>query len=71
MVVMTFLSSKNIKVSSLCVTVVSVILFTGIMAIGTKATNQELLAAMAAYTAVLVVFVGSAVSPSPSMGRGS
>lgn len=32
---------------------------------GTKASNQELLAAMAAYTDVLVVFVGSAIAPSP------
>lgn len=65
MTVMTFLPDGNMKLSSLIVTIVAVVLFAMSIALGTKASNQELLTATAAYTAVLVVFVGSDVAPSP------
>ncbi|KAF2122645.1 hypothetical protein BDV96DRAFT_593160 [Lophiotrema nucula] len=63
MTAMIFLPIHNIKVSSFIVTVVAVVLFAATMSLGTGASNQELLAATAAYTAVLVVFLGSAVTP--------
>jgi hypothetical protein len=64
MTIMAFLPDGNIKLSSLIVTIVAVILFAMSIALGSKATSQEFLAATAAYTAVLIVFVGSAVAPS-------
>ena len=66
MTVMTFLPDDNTKMTSLIVTIVAVVFFAVIVAVGSKATNQELLAATAAYTAVPVVFVGSTVAPNPN-----
>ena len=65
MTVMTFLLDGNIKVSSLIVTVFAVVLFAMSIALGTNATDQELLAAKVAYTAVLLIFVDSAIASSP------
>jgi uncharacterized membrane protein YqhA len=62
---MAFLPDGNIKVSSLIVAIVAVVLFAVSIALRTKASNQELLAATAAYTAMLVAFVDSDVASSP------
>ena len=47
------------QAKSLTTTSVAVVLFTITMAVGLRATNSETLAATAAYTAVLVVYVGT------------
>ena len=47
----------------LITTVLFVLLFAIILALSSKASNQELVAATAAYAAVLVVFVGNNIGP--------
>ena len=60
MVVLVYLRSMTLKTVAISV---SVLIFAAILAVFTQAKNQELLAATAAYAAVLVVFVGSPSSP--------
>ncbi|KAF2094139.1 hypothetical protein NA57DRAFT_80556 [Rhizodiscina lignyota] len=57
MLIMTFFKSQTARLVTVSV---AVLLFGIILSIGTRASNQELLAATAAYTAVMVVYVGSA-----------
>jgi VIT1/CCC1 family predicted Fe2+/Mn2+ transporter len=56
-VLMSFLDSRN---AHLIITSLFTIVFALGMSVVSTATNQEVLAATAAYTAVLVVFVGTA-----------
>ena len=53
---MTFLTSVAARLSTVCC---CVIVFSFLIGLTTKASNQEVLGATAAYTAVLVVFVGT------------
>jgi VIT1/CCC1 family predicted Fe2+/Mn2+ transporter len=58
MLIMTPVSpGENTKLITVCV---SVLLFGLLMGAGTKANHQEVLAASAAYAAVMVVYIGSA-----------
>ena len=57
MLIMTFLKSRTARLVTVSV---AVFVFGFILSIGTRASNQELLGATAAYTAVMVVYVGSA-----------
>lgn len=64
MVALIYISSMTMKIVAISV---SILAFAAMLAVFTKAKNQELLAATAAYAAVLVVFVGSPSSlPPPS-----
>jgi hypothetical protein len=56
MIIMSFATSKT---SHLIVTSIFVLGFAFLIAVGTKASNYELLGATAAYAAVLVVYVGT------------
>jgi hypothetical protein len=63
MVVLIYTRSMSIKIVALSI---SVLAFAAMLAVFTRAKNQELLVATAAYAAVLVVFLGSSSSPQPS-----
>jgi hypothetical protein len=63
MIIMTFVNSTNYR---LIIVSVAVIWFSVSLALATNATNQELLGATAAYSAVLVVYVGTASGSSTS-----
>lgn len=63
MLIMTYHTSQSARLITVCV---AVLVFGFLFAIGTRATNQEVLAASAAYAAVMVVYIGSA-----STGNGS
>ena len=54
MIMMTFLASSHARLIIVCCFVV---MFTALISIFTRATNQEVLAATAVYTAVLAVFM--------------
>ena len=54
MIMMTFLASSNARLIIVCCFVV---MFAALIGIFTRATNQEVLAAAAVYTAVLAVFM--------------
>lgn len=56
MIIMNFQSSTHARLFIVSVCVFTFALFTGIT---TKASNQEVLASTAAYSAVLVVYIGS------------
>jgi len=58
MTTLSFLSQMESRTWPLVATSLFVLVFTIILALTTRATNQELVAATAAYSAVLVVFVG-------------
>ncbi|CAF9925861.1 hypothetical protein IMSHALPRED_006802 [Imshaugia aleurites] len=60
LIMMTFLTSVGARLAIVCC---CVLLFSFFIGIVTKASNQEVLGATAAYTAVLVVFVGTSSSP--------
>ena len=60
LIMMTFLTSVGARLAIVCC---CVLLFSFFIGIATKASNQEVLGATAAYTAVLVVFVGTSSSP--------
>ena len=57
-ILMTFLTAHHARLIIACCFVV---MFAALIGIFTKATNQEVLAATAVYTAVLVVFVAAAI----------
>lgn len=59
LIMMTFLTSVAARLSILCCSVFSFSVFIGY---ATKASNHEVLGAGAAYTAVLVVFVGTSTA---------
>jgi hypothetical protein len=61
MILMTFLKTRN---EHLIITSVFTVVFSLGIALASRASNQEVLAATAAYAAVLVVFVGTS-SPGP------
>ena len=58
-IMMTFLTSIAARLSIVCCASLGFSIFIGI---ATKASNQEVLGASAAYTAVLVVFVGTSTA---------
>ncbi|KAK5121888.1 hypothetical protein LTR85_004459 [Meristemomyces frigidus] len=60
-IIMTFTTSRAAR---LIVVSVTVLLFSLFMAVGTPATNENLLTATAAYAAVMVVYVGTALPSS-------
>ena len=59
MVGLIYITSKPIKI---VIVSISVVAFVAILAVFTKAKNQEILVATAAYVAVLVAFIGSSSS---------
>jgi succinate-acetate transporter protein len=59
MVALAYISSKSLI---LIITVLFVLVFSITLALGSKSSNQELIAATAGYTAVLVVFVGNYIA---------
>jgi hypothetical protein len=61
MIIMTWVTNAHVR---LIIVSVSVLWFAVSIAITSKATNQELIGATAAYTAVLVVYVGTTTSSS-------
>ena len=63
MIIMVFDASLS---KSLITTSVSVLLFAGFLSFGISASNQDTLAATATYAAVLVVFVGTSLTPQTS-----
>ena len=62
LIMMTLLTSVAARLSIVCCCVVG---FSGLIGIVTRASNQEVLGATAAYTAVLVVFVGTSSTGKP------
>src|SRR5438876_317333 len=58
---MVALSYCQAKLYLIIITVVFTLVVAVVLALASKATNQELLAATAAYAAVLTVFVGNAI----------
>ena len=67
MLVMTFRTSQPDKLITVCV---SVVIFGLLFALGTKGSNQEVLAASAAYSAVMVVYIGYATQGQNSSSSG-
>lgn len=63
MLIMTFRTKQSDKLITVCV---SVTVFGVLFAMGTKASNQEVLAAAAAYAAVMVVYIGYATQTGPN-----
>ncbi|MCJ1388813.1 hypothetical protein MMC18_001663 [Xylographa bjoerkii] len=59
MIIMVFNNSRN---ASLIITSVFVLFFASVLALGSTASNQEILIATAGYTAVLVVFIGTSLT---------
>jgi hypothetical protein len=59
MFALSYISSKGYQ---LMTTSLFVLLFAAVLSLSSKATNQELIVAVAAYTAVLVVFIGQAAT---------
>ena len=60
MIAMAYITSTE---NLLITTVLFVLCFAIILALSSKASNQDLVAATAAYAAVLVVFVGNNIAP--------
>ncbi|TKA81839.1 hypothetical protein B0A49_01069 [Cryomyces minteri] len=56
MIIMVFSDSRN---TNLIITSAFVLFFSIVLSVGSKASNQEILAATAGYAAVLVVFIGT------------
>lgn len=65
MLVMTFRTSQTDKLITVCI---SVVVFGLLFAMGTKGSNQEVLGASAAYSAVMVVYIGYATQGSNASG---
>ncbi|TKA81836.1 hypothetical protein B0A49_01066 [Cryomyces minteri] len=65
MIIMVFSNSRN---ANLIITSAFVLFFSIVLSVGSKASNQEILAATAGYAAVLVVFIGTSGT---GMGTGT
>lgn len=61
---MTFKAYVTSMIYLLIITISFVVIFSVALALASKASNQKLVTATAAYAAVLVVFVGNYIEPS-------
>jgi uncharacterized membrane protein YczE len=64
MIALAYITSKKWLVIS---TVLFVFVFAILLGLFSKGSNHELIAATAAYAAVLVVFVGNTIDPGPTL----